>query len=99
MIDRGDPLSSLKEDKCGQDKNDPQRMLQNTEKTFFDMENVHVYTMQSAVFMGKNFQDNQNPIVNTADLILKKMFDISTKLVTEQDEIKGLQTIGWEKHS
>ena len=27
------------------------------------------------------------------------MFDISTRLVSEQDEISGLETIGWEKHS
>ena len=53
--------------------------------------------MESVVFMGKNFQDNQNSIVNTADLTLKKMFDISAKLVAEQDEISGLETIGWEK--
>ena len=58
-----------------------------------------VVTMESATFMGKNFQDNQNSIVNTADLTLKQMFDISAKLVTEQDEISGLETIGWEKHS
>ena len=56
-------------------------------------------TMESAVFMGKNFQNNQNSIVNTADLTLKQMFDISAKFVTEQDEISGLETIGWEKHS
>ena len=56
-------------------------------------------TMESAVFMGKNFQDNQNSIVNTADLTLKQMFDISAKLVTEQDEISKLETTGWEKHS
>ena len=55
--------------------------------------------MKSAVFMGKNFQNNQNSIVNTADLTLKQMFDTSAKLVTEQDEISGLETIGWEKHS
>ena len=54
-------------------------------------------TMESAVFMGKNFQNNQNFIVNTADLTLKQMFDISAKLVAEQDEISGLETIGWEK--
>ena len=29
-------------------------------------------TMESATFMGKNFQDNQNSIVNTADLTLKQ---------------------------
>ena len=51
-------------------------------------------TMESAVFMSKNFQDNQNSIVNTEDLALKHMFDISAKLVTEQDEISGLETIG-----
>ena len=56
-------------------------------------------TMESAVFMGKNFQNNRNSIVNTADLTLKQMFDISAKLVTEQDKISGLETIGWEKHS
>ena len=27
------------------------------------------------------------------------MFDISAKLVTEQDDISGLETIDWEKHS
>ena len=27
------------------------------------------------------------------------MFDMSTKLVSEQDEISGLETIGWENHS
>ena len=32
-------------------------------------------TMESSVLMGKNFQDNQNSIMNTADLTLKQMFD------------------------
>ena len=27
------------------------------------------------------------------------MFDISAKLVSERDEISGLETIGWENHS
>ena len=56
-------------------------------------------TMESAVFMGKNFQNNHNSIVNTADLTLKQMFDRSTRLVAEQDEISGLETIDWENHS
>ena len=56
-------------------------------------------TMESAVFMGKNFQNNQNSIVNIADLTLKQMFDISTRLVSEQEDISGLETIGWEYHS
>ena len=37
--------------------------------------------------------------MNTADLTFKQMFDISTKLVSEQDEISGLETIGWQNHS
>ena len=56
-------------------------------------------TMESATLMEKNFQDNQNSIVNTADLTLKQMFDISEKLVAEQDEISNLETIGWDKNS
>ena len=55
-------------------------------------------TMESAIFMGKNFQNNRNSIVNTTDLTLKQMFDISAKLVGEQDEISNLETIGWENH-
>ena len=56
-------------------------------------------TMNSATFMGKNFQNNQNSIVNTTDLTLKKMFDISAKLVGEHDEVSNVDTIRWEKHS
>ena len=56
-------------------------------------------TMNAATFMCKNFQDNQNSIMNTSDLTLKKMFDTSAKLVSEQDEIFKVDTILWEKHS
>ena len=56
-------------------------------------------TMESAVSMGKNYQNNCHSIVNTTDLTVKQMFDISTKVVSEQDEISGLETIGWENHS
>ena len=44
-------------------------------------------TMNAATFMGKNFMDNVNSIKNSTDLTLKKMFDISEKLVSEQEEI------------
>ena len=43
--------------------------------------------------------NNCQSIVNTTDLTLKQMFDISTRLVSEKDEISGLETIGWENHS
>ena len=49
--------------------------------------------------MGKNYSDNWHSIKNTKDLTLKQMFDISAKLVSEQDEISGLETIGWGNHS
>ena len=50
-------------------------------------------TMESAVFMGKIYQNNFHSIVNTTDLTLLQMFDISAKLVAEQNEISGLETI------
>ena len=46
-----------------------------------------------------NYMNNCHSIVNTTDLTLKQMFDISTRLVSEQDEISGLETIVWEDHS
>ena len=49
--------------------------------------------------MGKNYQNNCHSIANTSVFTLKHMFDISTKLLSEQEEISGLETIGWEKHS
>ena len=56
-------------------------------------------TLESAVFMGKNYLDTCHSITNTKDHTLKQMFDISARLVSEQDEISGLETIGWENHS
>ena len=51
-------------------------------------------TMNAATFMGKNFQDSQNSIMNCTDLILKKMFDISAKL-GEKEEINNVDKILW----
>ena len=56
-------------------------------------------TMNAATFMGKYFLDHQNSILNSTDLTLKKMFDISAKLVGEQEEIFNVHKIHWEKHS
>ena len=52
-----------------------------------------IVTMESAVFMGENYLNNCQSIVNTTDLTLQQMFGISTRLVSEQDEISGLETI------
>ena len=56
-------------------------------------------TMNAATFMGKNFMDIQNSIMNSRDLTLKHMFDITSKLVSEQDEINNLDNIHWRKNS
>ena len=56
-------------------------------------------TMNAATFMGKNFMDIQNSIMNSRDLTLKKMFDITLKLVSEQDEINNLDKIHWGRNS
>ena len=56
-------------------------------------------TLESAVFMGKNFSDNWHSIKNTKDLTMKQMFDISAKLVSEHDEMYGVKTIDWENYS
>ena len=55
-------------------------------------------TMNATTFMGKNIQDNQNSNMNTTDLTLKKMFDITAKLVGEQEEVSNVDKIHWEKH-
>ena len=46
-------------------------------------------TMESAIFMGKNLQNNRNSVANTTDLTLKQMFDISAKFATEKERSQG----------
>ena len=55
-------------------------------------------TMNAATFMGKNFMDIQNSIMNSTDLLLKNMFDITLKLVSEQKEINNLDKVHWERN-
>ena len=50
-------------------------------------------TLESLVFMGKKYSDNWQSIKNKKDLTMKQMFDISAKLVSEQDEIYGVKTL------
>ena len=56
-------------------------------------------TLESSVFMVKNYSDNWHSIKNTKDLTMKQMFDISAKMVSERDEIYGMKTIDWENSS
>ena len=56
-------------------------------------------TLESAVFMAKNYSDNWHSIKNTKDFTMKQMFDISSKLVSEQDEIYEVKTVDWKNYS
>ena len=53
-------------------------------------------TMNAVTFMGKNFSTIQNFIMNSEDLTLKQMFDVTAQLVNNQDEINGVDKINWE---
>ena len=52
--------------------------------------------MNAATFMGKNFSTIQN-FMNSEDLTLKQMFDITAQLVNDQEEIHGLDKNSLEK--
>ena len=80
-------------------KRSSMNVTENDEKHSMIWEMFMSVTLESAVFMGKSYLDNHHSIKNTKDLTLKQMFDISAKLVSEQDEISGVKTIGWENHS
>ena len=56
-------------------------------------------TLQSSIFMVKNYSDSWHSIKKTKDLTMTQMFDIPAKLVSEQDEIYGVKTINWESSS
>ena len=58
-----------------------------------------VATLQAATLMGKNFSTIQNFIMNSEDLTLKQMFDVTAQLVNDQEEIHGLDKIHWGKNS
>ena len=56
-------------------------------------------TLNAATFMGKNFSTIQSVVKNYEDLTLKQMFDVTAQLVSNQDEINGLDKILWGKKS
>ena len=86
--------------KCGKDQRSSMNVTDNDEKHSVRWRMFMSVTLESAVFMGKNYSDKSDSIKNTKDLTMKQMFDISAKLVSEQpDEISGVETIGWENHS
>ena len=86
--------------KCEKDKKrSSMTVTENDEKHSVIWRMFMSVTLESAVFTGKNYSDNWHSIKNTKDLTMKQMFDISAKLMSEQDEIYGVKTIGWEDSS
>ena len=69
-------------------------------RTFYDLVNVYGCNNGiSGIHQKELPKQSEFHCVNTTDLTLKQVFDISTKLVSEHDEISCLEKIGWEKHS
>ena len=56
-------------------------------------------TLNAATFMGKNFSTIQSVVKNHESLTLKQMFDVTTQLVKNQEEINGLDKILYGKNS
>ena len=55
--------------------------------------------LNAATFMGKNFSTIQSVVKNHDSLTLKQMFDVTAQLVTNQEEINGLDKILYGKNS
>ena len=56
-------------------------------------------TLESSVFMWKNYSDNWHSIKSAEDLTIKQMFDIFVRVVSEHDEMFGVKKINWESFS
>ena len=56
-------------------------------------------TLNAATFMGKYFSTMQSVVKNHESLTLKQMFDVTTKLVNNQEEISCLDKILYGKNS
>ena len=55
-------------------------------------------TLNAATFMGKNFSTVPSVVKNHESLTLKQMFDVTAKLVNNQEEINCLdQSSVWEE--
>ena len=66
-------------------------------RTFDNLGNVHGCDDECGDIHGKEFSwINQNSIMNSTDLTLKKMFDITLKLVSEQEETNNVDKIYWD---
>ena len=83
-------------DQVGKTQKNLRWMLQKTKKKILWFMSS---TLKSSLFMEKNFSDNVHSITNTKDLTMKQMFDKSSRLVVELDEISGMEIIDRENSS
>ena len=56
-------------------------------------------TLNAATFMGKNFSIIQSVVNNHESLTMKQMFDVTAKVVDNEEEINGLDKILYQKNS
>ena len=63
------------------------------------MGNLHVFNTGISCIHGEELLRPLAFHQETKDLTMKPMFDTSAKLVSEQDEIHGVNTINWENSS
>ena len=63
------------------------------------MVKVHVCNSGISSIHGKESPGQLSFHCKHKDLTVKQVFDISKRLVSEQDGISALETIGWENHS
>ena len=63
------------------------------------MGNVHVCNIGTSTIHGKELPGQSSFHHKNERSHIETMFDISARSVSEQDEISGLETIGWENHS
>ena len=69
------------------------------EKHFYVLVNVHDRNNGISSIHGKELPEQLSIHCEHNRSHTQTMLDISTRLVSEQDEISGLETIGWENHS
>ena len=55
-------------------------------------------TLNAATFMGKNFSTIQSVVKNQESLTLKQMFDVTARMVHNEEEISGLDKILYQKN-
>ena len=77
--------------KYGKDKNEFQ-MSQKIKKHSIILKMFMPVTIKSSVFMGKNYLNNYQSIVNTTEPTLRQIFDISSTLV-----LSKMRSLNWKQ--